>query len=112
MNSFSASLGSWYAWPLTSTALARFPIRSRTRSGFVRLDPVLVGGLERVGLAVAPIPASCHPGSSPPSIGVDFVESGSDPVCLQVQDAYETKYGMRHPPPFWALKPALVLAWS
>ena len=43
---------------------------------------------------------------------MDFVESGSDPVCLQVQDAYETKYGMRHPPPFWALKPALVLAWS
>jgi Pyridoxamine 5'-phosphate oxidase len=43
---------------------------------------------------------------------VDLVESDSDPVCMQVQDAYETKYGMRHPPPFWVLNPALVLAWS
>jgi hypothetical protein len=32
MNSFSASFGSCYAWPVTSTALARFPIRSRTFS--------------------------------------------------------------------------------
>lgn len=43
---------------------------------------------------------------------VGLIESDSDPVCLEVQDAYETKYGMRHPPPFWVLKPTLVLAWS
>ena len=43
---------------------------------------------------------------------VDLVESDSDPVCVPVQDAYETKYGTRHPPPFWVLKPTLVLAWS
>jgi hypothetical protein len=43
---------------------------------------------------------------------VDRVEGGDDPVCARVQDAYESKYGMRHPPPFWVLQPALVLAWS
>jgi hypothetical protein len=44
--------------------------------------------------------------------GVEFVEGGHDAVLLRVQDGYETKYGMRHPAPFWALRPARVLAWS
>jgi hypothetical protein len=43
---------------------------------------------------------------------VDFVEGGGERDLLRVQDAYATKYGMRHPPPFWVLKPRLVLAWS
>ncbi len=43
---------------------------------------------------------------------VGLLEDDSDPVCVRVQDAYEAKYGMRHPPPFWVLEPALVLAWS
>ena len=43
---------------------------------------------------------------------VRLVEGDSDPICVRVQDAYETKYGMRHPPPFWVLEPRLVLAWS
>jgi hypothetical protein len=43
---------------------------------------------------------------------IGLVESDADPVCLRVQDAYEAKYGMRHPAPFWVLEPALVLAWS
>ena len=43
---------------------------------------------------------------------VSRVEDESDPICRQVQDAYEAKYGMRHPAPFWVLEPARVFAWT
>ena len=40
------------------------------------------------------------------------VTDAKDPLAVRVADAYEAKYKMRHPPPFWVLRPKLVLAWS
>ena len=57
-NSLSASFGSWYAWPDTSTALARLPMRSRTIS-----PPVLAADRRlRFGGAPSARRTSCaHP---------------------------------------------------
>lgn len=41
---------------------------------------------------------------------VDRVEE--TPLVDHVADAYEAKYNFRHPPPFWRLRPKLVLAWT
>ena len=40
------------------------------------------------------------------------VADPEDPLAVCVADAYEAKYKMRHPPPFWVLRPKMVLAWS
>lgn len=41
------------------------------------------------------------------------VEGDADPAVLsRIDDAYETKYDMRHGPPFWALRPSVVYAWA
>jgi nitroimidazol reductase NimA-like FMN-containing flavoprotein (pyridoxamine 5'-phosphate oxidase superfamily) len=31
---------------------------------------------------------------------------------LAVQDAYEEKYDLRHPPPFWRVRPVLAFGWT
>lgn len=35
-----------------------------------------------------------------------------DPLSEAAQDAYEAKYGFRHPPPFWVLRPRAAFAWT
>ena len=55
------------------------------------------------------------------------IGSGDEPVMVEgtvvltdeqsddterVMDAYEVKYGFRHPPPFWRLTPRRVFAWT
>lgn len=35
-----------------------------------------------------------------------------DSEVLAVQEAYEQKYGMRHPPPFWRVRPAVAFGWT
>ena len=35
-----------------------------------------------------------------------------DPEVLAVQDAYEEKYDMRHPAPFWRVRPVLGFGWT
>ena len=40
-------------------------------------------------------------------------EEVSDPALLErIDDAYETKYGIRHGTPVWVLKPRVIHAWS
>lgn len=40
-------------------------------------------------------------------------EEVADPPLLErIDDAYEEKYGIRHGTPVWAVRPAVVLAWS
>lgn len=40
-------------------------------------------------------------------------EEVTDPASQQrIDDAYEAKYGVRHGPPVWALRPRVVHAWS
>jgi hypothetical protein len=61
-----------------------------------------------------------------PQVAV-HIGSGDDPVILEgavtlteeqgdeaerVMDAYEAKYGFRHPPPFWRLTPRRAFAWT
>ncbi|HEV8383959.1 MAG TPA: pyridoxamine 5'-phosphate oxidase family protein, partial [Candidatus Acidoferrales bacterium] len=43
---------------------------------------------------------------------VERVTDAKDPLATRVADAYEAKYKMRHPPPFWVLRPSVVFAWS
>jgi hypothetical protein len=43
---------------------------------------------------------------------VDQIVNPQHPLLAEVDDAYEQKYGMRHGPPVWVLRPRLVLAWS
>ena len=43
---------------------------------------------------------------------VGRLEDEDDPGCEPVQDAFASKYEMRHPPPFWILRPSLVFAWT
>jgi hypothetical protein len=43
---------------------------------------------------------------------VDRVENPDHPLVASVQDAYEKKYKMRHPPPFWVLRPAKAFVWD
>jgi hypothetical protein len=35
-----------------------------------------------------------------------------DPRVKRIDDAYEAKYSMRHGPPFWTLRPDVVIAWT
>jgi Pyridoxamine 5'-phosphate oxidase len=42
---------------------------------------------------------------------VDRIEDAGDPRLTKIDDAYETKYRMRHGPPIWVLHPAVVFAW-
>lgn len=35
-----------------------------------------------------------------------------DPLAEAAQDAYESKYEFRHPPPFWVLRPRVAFAWT
>ena len=35
-----------------------------------------------------------------------------DSEVLAVQEAYEKKYGMRHPAPFWRVRPVLAFGWT
>ncbi len=43
---------------------------------------------------------------------VQRITDAKDPLVTRVADAYEAKYKMRHPPPFWMLRPGIVFAWS
>lgn len=43
---------------------------------------------------------------------VDRITDEEDARLATIDDAYEKKYAMRHGPPIWLLKPALVVAWS
>lgn len=43
---------------------------------------------------------------------VDRLTDADDPRLRAIDDAYEVKYEMRHGPPIWLLRPAVVLAWS
>lgn len=43
---------------------------------------------------------------------VDRIEDAADPRLASIDDAYEVKYRMRHGPPIWVLRPAVVLAWT
>ncbi len=42
---------------------------------------------------------------------VDRVEKPEDPLVASVQEAYQKKYKMPHPPPFWVLRPTKAFAW-
>ncbi len=42
---------------------------------------------------------------------VDRVEASGDPLVVRVQEAYEAKYKMPHPPPFWVLRPRVAFVW-
>jgi hypothetical protein len=35
-----------------------------------------------------------------------------DPEVLAVQDAYQEKYDMRHPAPFWRVRPEIAFGWT
>ena len=43
---------------------------------------------------------------------VQRITDPQDPLSTRVADAYEAKYKMRHPPPFWMLRPSVAFAWS
>lgn len=43
---------------------------------------------------------------------VDRITDPDDPRLVAIDDAYEVKYKMRHGPPIWLLRPAVVLAWT
>jgi Pyridoxamine 5'-phosphate oxidase len=65
--------------------------------------------------------------SSNPAVSI-HLEKGDDVVILEgsvervtdpkhelverIRDAYESKYEMRHPPPFWLLRPRIAFAWD
>ncbi len=40
------------------------------------------------------------------------VEAPDDPLVARVQDAYNKKYKMPHPPPFWVLRPGVAFVWD
>lgn len=42
------------------------------------------------------------------------VERAGEPESLmaEIADVYEKKYGYRHPPPFWTLRPRVAFAWT
>jgi hypothetical protein len=42
---------------------------------------------------------------------VGRVERPDDPLVARVQEAYQKKYEMPHPPPFWVLRPAKAFVW-
>ena len=42
---------------------------------------------------------------------VQRLTDADDPRLTAIDDAYEAKYEMRHGPPVWLLRPAVVLAW-
>lgn len=42
----------------------------------------------------------------------EVVEVTDPDVLVKIDDAYETKYGIRHGTPVWALKPITVHAWT
>ena len=43
---------------------------------------------------------------------VERISDPQHPLLAGIDDAYEVKYGMRHGPPVWVLRPRVVLAWS
>jgi len=42
----------------------------------------------------------------------ELIKDADHPLVSPVSDAYHKKYKMRHPPPFWSLRPRVVLAWT
>ncbi len=44
--------------------------------------------------------------------GVAELRTPDKPLASKIQDAYERKYGYRHPLPFWALVPRKAFAWT
>jgi Pyridoxamine 5'-phosphate oxidase len=43
---------------------------------------------------------------------VDRITEGTDPRLMDIDDAYEAKYDMRHGPPMWLVTPDIVIAWT
>lgn len=43
---------------------------------------------------------------------VDRITDPKHPLVARIADAYHAKYKMRHPPPFWELRPRKVFAWT
>ena len=42
----------------------------------------------------------------------ELIRDPEHPLLSRVSDAYHAKYKMRHPPPFWSLRPQRVFAWT
>jgi hypothetical protein len=43
---------------------------------------------------------------------VERISDPQHPLLAGIDDAYEAKYGLRHGPPVWVLRPRVVLAWT
>jgi len=62
--------------------------------------------------------AAVHLGSGEDVVIIEGVmeliaKENADPALAErISGAYEAKYKMRHPPPFWALRPRVVFAWA
>jgi hypothetical protein len=43
---------------------------------------------------------------------VELAIDDDDEFIDRVSGSYEAKYGFRHPPPFWRLRPRVAFAWT
>lgn len=43
---------------------------------------------------------------------VGRIAEDREPLVTRIMDAYESKYDLRHPAPFWELRPRVAFAWT